>query len=240
MEQFFYTSSTWIIPVLISISMHEAAHGYAANLLGDDTAKKLGRVTLNPFKHIDRFGTIILPILLIVIKSSFIFGWAKPIPVKFNRLKNPLRDMVFVAIAGPVTNIILALVAASILSRMYSFGLLNNSWLVHTCTNFFLINIILAVFNMIPIPPLDGGRVAVGLLPKYFSYQLAKLERYGFFIIIAALFYPSTNRARNRNTSRTNSLVYPICFKFFDKYYCYYYRFTNLIICKMKNNSLNF
>ena len=188
MQQFLYTSSTWIIPVLISISMHEAAHGYAANLLGDDTAKKLGRVTLNPFKHIDRFGTVILPILLIVIKSPFIFGWAKPIPVKFYRLNNPLRDMVFVAIAGPVTNIILALIAASILSTMHNFGLLNNPWLVRTLANFFFINIILAVFNMIPIPPLDGGRVAVGLLPKYFSYQLAKLERYGFFIIIAALF----------------------------------------------------
>jgi len=188
MEQFFYISSTWVIPVLISISMHEAAHGYVANFLGDDTAKKLGRITLNPFKHIDRFGTIILPILLIIIKSPFIFGWAKPIPVKFNRLKNPLRDMVFVAIAGPITNIILALISASILSMMYNFGLLSNSWLVRTCTNFFLINIILAVFNMIPIPPLDGGRVAIGLLPKFFSYQLAKLERYGFFIIIVALF----------------------------------------------------
>ena len=188
MEPFFYISSTWIIPVLISISMHEAAHGYVANFLGDDTAKKLGRITLNPFKHIDRFGTIILPILLIIIKSPFIFGWAKPIPVKFNRLKNPLRDMVFVAIAGPITNIILALISASILSMMYNFGLLSNSWLVRTCTNFFLINIILAVFNMIPIPPLDGGRVAIGLLPKFFSYQLAKLERYGFIIIIAALF----------------------------------------------------
>ena len=174
--------------MLISLSFHEAAHGYVANLLGDDTAKKLGRVTLNPFKHIDRFGTVILPMILIIIKSPFIFGWAKPIPVKFHRLKNPLRDMVFVAIAGPVTNIILAVVAALILSMMYNFGLLNNSWLVHTCTNFFLINIILAVFNMIPIPPLDGGRVAVGLLPKYFSYRLAKLERYGFFIIIAGLF----------------------------------------------------
>ena len=188
MEQFFYIPSTWIIPVLISISMHEAAHGYVANFLGDDTAKKLGRVTLNPFKHIDRFGTVILPILLIIIKSPFIFGWAKPIPVKFNRLKSPLRDMVFVAIAGPITNIILALISASILSIMYNFGLLSNSWLVRTCTNFFLINIILAVFNMMPIPPLDGGRVAIGLLPKFFSYQLAKLERYGFFIIIVALF----------------------------------------------------
>ena len=168
--------------------MHEAAHGYAANLLGDDTAKKLGRVTLNPFKHIDRFGTVILPILLIVIKSPFIFGWAKPVPVNFYRLRNPLSDMVFVALAGPVTNLIIAFVAASILSTMYNFGLLNNPWLVHTLTNFLLINIVLAVFNMIPIPPLDGGRVAVGLLPKYFSYQLAKLERYGLFIIIIALF----------------------------------------------------
>jgi len=188
MHQFFYTTSTWIIPVLISISLHEAAHGYTANLLGDDTAKKLGRVTLNPLKHIDRFGTVFLPLILIFIKSPFIFGWAKPVPVKFHRLQNPLRDMVFVAIAGPITNVILALVAASILSAMNNFGLLNNAWLVNTFTNFFLINIILAVFNMIPIPPLDGGRVAVGLLPKYFSYQLAKLERYGLLIVITALF----------------------------------------------------
>ena len=188
MQQFFYSASVWIIPVLISITFHEAAHGYVANLLGDDTAKKLGRVTLNPFKHIDRFGTVILPILLIVIKSPFIFGWAKPVPVNFHRLRSPLRDMVFVALAGPMTNLIIAFVAASILSTMYNFGLLNNPWLVHTLTNFLLINIVLAVFNMIPIPPLDGGRVAVGLLPKYFSYQLAKLERYGLFIIIIALF----------------------------------------------------
>ena len=168
--------------------MHEAAHGYVANHLGDDTAKKLGRVTLNPFKHIDRFGTIILPLILIVIKSPFIFGWAKPVPVKFLRLNNPLRGMVLVAVAGPATNILLAFVAALILSLMHNFGLSGNHWFEQTLVNFFIINIILAVFNMIPIPPLDGGRVAVGLLPKYFSYQLARLERYGLFIIIAALF----------------------------------------------------
>ena len=188
MQQFIYIASIWIIPVLISITMHEAAHGYAANLLGDDTAKKLGRVTLNPFKHIDRFGTVILPLLLIVMKSPFVFGWAKPVPVKFYRLKNPLRDMIIVAIAGPVTNVVLAFVAASILSTMHNFALLDNPWLVRTLANFFFINIILAVFNMIPIPPLDGGRVAVGLLPQPLSYQLARLERYGFFIIITALF----------------------------------------------------
>ena len=189
MEQIINVISTWIIPVLISVTMHEAAHGYTANLLGDNTAKKLGRVTLNPFKHIDRFGTVILPLLLVLMKSPFIFGWAKPVPVMFHRLKNPLRDMVIVAIAGPLTNIALAIISASILSMMQNFSLLEDSaWLVRTLINFIFINIILAVFNMIPIPPLDGGRVAVGLLPKYISYQLAKLERYGLFIIIGALF----------------------------------------------------
>ncbi len=188
MQQFINTISTWIVPVLISVTMHEAAHAYTANLLGDNTAKKLDRVTLNPFKHIDKFGTVILPLLLVLMKSPFIFGWAKPVPVMFHRLNNPLRDMVIVAIAGPLTNIALAIISASILSLMQNLSLLDNLWLVRTLINFIFINIILAVFNMIPVPPLDGGRVAVGLLPKYFSYQLAKLERYGLFIIIGGLF----------------------------------------------------
>ena len=169
LQDFFYSVSTWLIPVLIAVTMHEAAHGYTAMLLGDDTAKRLGRVTLNPFKHIDTFGTIILPLLLIVMKSPFLFGWARPVPVQFHRLNKPLRDMVLVALAGPVTNVLLAFVGSFILSIMINFDISDSLWLRRTLINFLLINVILAVFNMIPIPPLDGGRVAVGLLPRELS-----------------------------------------------------------------------
>ena len=160
-----YTASTWIIPVLLAVTLHEAAHGYAARLFGDNTAWMMGRVTLNPFKHVDPFGTIILPGILLLARSPFLFGYAKPVPVNFGALRNPRRDMVFVALAGPGTNIVLAFISALLLYLARLAPEPASDWMTQNLVNSIIINVVLAVFNMLPIPPLDGGRVAVGLLP---------------------------------------------------------------------------
>ncbi len=175
------------IPVIAAITFHEAAHGYVAWRLGDDTAYRLGRVTFNPLRHIDPIGTILLPALL-WITTNFLFGWAKPVPVNFSRLRTPRRDMVLVAAAGPATNILLAVVSALLLHLVGALPAGAASWVNDTLNVSMFINVILAVFNMLPLPPLDGGRVAVGLLPDRLAYPLARLERWGFFIIIGALF----------------------------------------------------
>ncbi len=180
--------SIWALPVIFAITCHEAAHGWMAERLGDDTARRLGRVTFNPVKHVDPFGTLILPGLLLLLRAPFIFGYAKPVPVAFHRLNNPKRDMIWVALAGPATNILLALAAALLLHGAVYLPTPIAAWVGANLTNAIIINVVLAVFNMIPIPPLDGGRVLTGLLPGRYAWRFAQLERYGFLILLALLF----------------------------------------------------
>jgi len=177
------------LPLIFAITFHEAAHGYVAHKLGDDTAWNMGRVTFNPLRHIDLVGTIILPLILFLGSGGrFTFGYAKPVPVRFDKLNHPRRDMVWVALAGPGTNIALALVSAILLAGTGLLPLVLRGWTEDNLVNSVLFNVILAVFNMIPLPPLDGGRVAVGLLPEVLAIPLARMERYGMLILVTLLF----------------------------------------------------
>ncbi|MDX8406004.1 MAG: site-2 protease family protein [Mariprofundus sp.] len=182
--------SIWALPVLLAIILHEVAHGWVADKLGDPTARWMGRLTLNPLKHIDPIGTILIPLALVVIGSPFLFGYAKPVPVNFNQLRRPKQDMVWVALAGPATNVLLALLSAALLFVAVSLPAAAN-WVAQPlalmCQASIIINMVLCIFNLLPLPPLDGGRVAVGLLPGKASYQLSRLEPFGFIIIIALL-----------------------------------------------------
>ncbi|MEQ8397125.1 site-2 protease family protein [Thalassobaculum sp.] len=181
-------ATVWIIPVILAITLHEAAHGWAASRLGDPTARLLGRVTLNPLAHIDPFGTLILPAMLLIMKAPFLFGYAKPVPVNFSRLNNPRRDMALVALAGPASNILLAIVAALLFHTVDLMPSVVDEWFVENLRNLFLLNLVLAVFNMLPIPPLDGGRVLVAVLPDALAWRVARLERAGLVVVILVLF----------------------------------------------------
>jgi Zn-dependent protease len=182
-----YAVSVWVLPVVIAITFHEAAHGFVAHRLGDNTAWQLGRVSFNPLKHIDPFGTLLLPAILLLSNSPFLFGYAKPVPVNFRALRHPRLDMVWVALAGPATNIALALGAAAALHLLGFAPESAAQWIFDNLKNALVINVVLAVFNMLPLPPLDGGRVAVGLLPNALAVPLSRLEPYGMLILIGLL-----------------------------------------------------
>ena len=179
--------SIWLLPVLVAITFHEAAHGYVARFLGDETASRLGRVSLNPFRHIDPFGTIFLPALLLLARSPFLFGYAKPVPVNFRAMRNPRSGMVLVAAAGPAMNIGLAILAALSFHLVIYLPATVAQWVALNLKNALVINALLAVFNLFPLPPLDGGHIAVGLLPDVMARQLARLEPYAMAILIGLL-----------------------------------------------------
>ncbi len=173
-----------IIPVLLAITVHEAAHGYAAKHFGDKTAYFLGRITLNPIKHIDPVGTVVIPGMLLLLSAPFLFGWAKPVPVNFSNLNNPKKDMMWVALAGPASNLVMAIIWAIILGLFKSSGASYALFIIGMAQVGIMINLVLMLLNLLPIPPLDGGRMAVSLLPSPWSYKLASIERYGMFILI--------------------------------------------------------
>ena len=191
MESVIQTITVYAIPVLFAITLHEAAHGYVARLFGDNTAYVAGRITLNPLKHIDLVGTIVVPIAILLIAklaggAGFLFGWAKPVPVSFGQLRRPKQDMVWVAAAGPGANLLMAVLWAIVLKLQIALGL-NEAFFVEMAKAGIFVNIGLMALNLLPVPPLDGGRIAVGLLPSRLAYQFARIEPYGMFIVIFLL-----------------------------------------------------
>jgi len=178
--------SIWVVPVLLAITVHEVSHGWIARKLGDNTAFMLGRLTLNPLKHVDPVGTILIPGMLLLLQAGFIFGYAKPVPINWKNLRHPKRDMALVAAAGPGANLLMAIGWALLIRLGLSLGETGMALILMGVAGI-TINIILMVLNLLPLPPLDGGRVMTGLLPGPWAYQFSRIEPYGFFILIGLL-----------------------------------------------------
>jgi Zn-dependent protease len=188
-------ATTWVLPVIFAVTFHEAAHGFVAYRFGDDTAARAGRLTLNPLKHVDPFGTVLLPAMLFV-ASGFLFGYAKPVPVNFARLRHPRWDTVLVALAGPGMNVLLAIVSSLLFYGVEWMPASASQWAAANLVHSIQLNAVLCVFNMLPFPPLDGGRVAVGVLPGFLARPLARVEPYGMMILML-IFFVSFAAARS-------------------------------------------
>ena len=215
MTETIYSIATWLVPLVIAIVFHEVAHGLVARRFGDPTAERMGRLTLNPIKHVDPVGTVILPMVLAMAHAP-IFGWAKPVPVRADRMRNPRRDMIIVALAGPGMNLLLAIVATAILALGLSLGggdpMTAGGFIASNALNFLLINIFLAVFNLIPLPPFDGGHVVEGLLPRPLAARFHALGRYSLIILFALLLiipalWPEANIVAKAVTPVVNAIA---------------------------------
>lgn len=180
-----------VLPILFAITVHEVAHGWAAKRFGDPTAERLGRLTLNPLKHIDPIGTVLVPLVLVLMKAGFLFGWAKPVPVTWENLRHPRRDMVLVAAAGPIANLLMA-IGWGLVAKFGTMLPADAAWFAVPMQYMGVIgiriNLLLMVFNLLPLPPLDGGRILVGVLPRPLAWQVARVEPYGFVILLLLLF----------------------------------------------------
>ena len=183
---FLITASTWVLPALLAITLHEAAHAYAAKYFGDLTAFSQGRMSLNPVRHIDPVGTIVIPLVLALLSSPFIFGYAKPVPVDFSRLRNPKKQMAWVALAGPLANLLMAFLWMVSYFVLQSVGI-NEEFFLEMAGAGVKINLILFAFNLFPLPPLDGGRIMTSILPNRYAFRFARIEPYGFFIVLGLM-----------------------------------------------------
>ncbi len=215
MNDTLYTIAVWALPVIFAITLHEASHAYVAKYFGDNTAYSLGRMSINPIKHVDLLGTIIIPVALVLLNSSFVFGYAKPVPVNFSNLRNPRSSSAWVALAGPASNLSMALFWQIFKILLVIFGM-QGPFLLKMAEAGVIINLVLFAFNLFPIPPLDGGRILTSLLPSRMAWKFSRIEPYGFFIVLALVYFKMLNYWMRPlmyiGATIVQTVIYPITF----------------------------